>query len=59
MAPKRVHKIADYSRWYFAGDCAISRGHLVVGVELTFTWYWLAGTLCAKEGIVFVLGHAP
>lgn len=30
---------------------------LVVGVECTFTWYWLAD-VCAREGIEFVLGHA-
>ena len=33
------------------------REGLVVGVECTFTWYWLAD-LCADEGIEFVLGHA-
>lgn len=33
------------------------RQGLVVGVECTFTWYWLAD-LCADEGIEFVLGHA-
>lgn len=33
------------------------RDDLVVGVECTFTWYWLAD-LCADEGIDFVLGHA-
>jgi len=30
---------------------------LVVGVECTFTWYWLAD-VCAREGIEFILGHA-
>ena len=30
---------------------------LVVGVECTFCWYWLAD-LCALEEIPFVLGHA-
>jgi len=33
------------------------REDLVVGVECIFTWYWLAD-LCAREHIVFVLGHA-
>jgi transposase len=33
------------------------REDLVVAVECTFTWYWLAD-LCEKEGIAFVLGHA-
>ena len=33
------------------------REGLVVAVECTFTWYWLAD-LCAREGIAFVLGHA-
>jgi len=33
------------------------REGLVVGVECTFTWYWLAD-LCVAEGIEFVLGHA-
>jgi transposase len=33
------------------------REDLVVAVECTFTWYWLAD-LCAREGIAFVLGHA-
>jgi hypothetical protein len=30
---------------------------LVVGVESTFNWYWLAD-LCLNQEIVFVLGHA-
>ncbi len=33
------------------------RDDLVVAVECTFTWYWLADR-CAQEGIAFVLGHA-
>jgi transposase len=33
------------------------REDIVVAVECTFTWYWLAD-LCAQEGIAFVLGHA-
>jgi transposase len=33
------------------------REDLVVCVECLFTWYWLAD-LCAREGILFVLGHA-
>lgn len=33
------------------------REDVVIGVECIFTWYWLAD-LCAKEQIVFALGHA-
>ena len=33
------------------------REDLVVGVESTFCWYWLAD-LCDREGIKFILGHA-
>lgn len=33
------------------------REDLVVAVECMFTWYWLAD-LCARENIVFILGHA-
>src|SRR3970040_1544061 len=33
------------------------REDLAVAAECMFTWYWLAD-LCAREGIVFVLGHA-
>ena len=33
------------------------RQGLVIGVECTFSWYWLAD-LCAEEEIPFVLGHA-
>jgi transposase len=33
------------------------RDGLVVGVESTFPWYWVAD-LCAGEQITFVLGHA-
>jgi transposase len=33
------------------------RQNIVVAVECIFSWYWLAD-LCAREGIVFVLGHA-
>jgi transposase len=33
------------------------REDLAVAAECIFTWYWLAD-LCAREGIVFVLGHA-
>lgn len=31
--------------------------NLVVGVESTFNWYWLADT-CEDDGVHFVLGHA-
>lgn len=33
------------------------REDVVVAAECMFTWYWLAD-LCAREGLVFVLGHA-
>ena len=33
------------------------REDLAVAAECMFTWYWLAD-LCARERIVFVLGHA-
>ncbi len=33
------------------------REDLVVGVECTFTWYWLAD-FCAEHKIAFILGHA-
>jgi len=33
------------------------REDLAVAAECMFTWYWLAD-LCAREGVVFVLGHA-
>jgi transposase len=33
------------------------RENLAVAAECMFTWYWLAD-LCAREGVVFVLGHA-
>jgi len=33
------------------------REDLAVAAECMFTWYWLAD-LCARQGLVFVLGHA-
>ena len=33
------------------------REDLAVAAECMFTWYWLAD-LCAREGLVFVVGHA-
>ena len=41
----------------FLAAIAPFREDLVVAVECTFTWYWLAD-LCSQEGIAFVLGHA-
>ena len=41
----------------FLAAIAHYREGLVVGVECVFCWYWLAD-LCARERIVFVLGHA-
>jgi len=41
----------------FLRELAPYRDDVVVCVECTFTWYWVAD-LCAAEGIPFVLGHA-
>jgi transposase len=51
------HKNLPTSEECFLKAIAPFREGLVVGVECTFTWYWLAD-LCAREGIEFVLGHA-
>jgi transposase len=41
----------------FLRELAPYRASVVVCVECTFMWYWVAD-LCAAEGIPFVLGHA-
>jgi transposase len=41
----------------FLRELAPYREDVVVCVECTFTWYWVAD-LCLAEGIPFVLGHA-
>ena len=51
------HKNLLASPESFLKAVAPFREDLVVGVECTFTWYWLAD-VCAREGIEFVLGHA-
>jgi len=51
------HKNHHAGEASFLAAIAPFREGLVVGVECTFTWYWLAD-LCAREGIEFVLGHA-
>jgi transposase len=52
-----VHRKLGSDPVQFLRVIAPYREDLVVAVECTFTWYWLAD-LCAKEGIAFVLGHA-
>ena len=51
------HKNLSAAPEPFLEAIAPFREGLVVGVECTFTWYWLAD-LCDREGIEFVLGHA-
>lgn len=41
----------------FLRELAPYRADVVVCVECTFTWYWVAD-LCQAEGLPFVLGHA-
>lgn len=41
----------------FLPTIAPYRDDVVVAVECTSTWYWLAD-LCARRGISYVLGHA-
>lgn len=52
-----VHKNLPSSPEAFLEAVAPYRDGLVVAAECVFTGYWLAD-LCAREGIVFVLGHA-
>jgi transposase len=51
------HKNMPAAPQPFLKAIAPFREDLVVGVECTFTWYWLAD-VCVAEGIEFVLGHA-
>ena len=52
-----LHRNIKTDREVFLKTIKKYRDDLVVSVECTFTWYWLAD-LCEKEGIAFVLGHA-
>jgi transposase len=52
-----VHRNMKAAPEPFLKAIAPYRDGLVVAVECTFTWYWLAA-LCAQEAIPFVLGHA-
>jgi len=54
---KLVHRNIDTRGDRFLNLVDPYRDGLVVGVECTFSWYWLAD-LCAAENIPFVLGHA-
>jgi len=54
---KLVHKNLPTTPEAFLRRIAPYREDLVVGVECSFTWYWLAD-LGSKEGIAFVLGPA-
>lgn len=53
----RYHKNIKTSREAFLGAVAPYRDDIIVGVESTYAWYWLAD-LCEDEGISFTLGHA-
>ena len=52
-----LHRNIKTDREAFLKAIRKYRDDLVVAVECTFTWYWIAD-LCEKEGIAFVLGHA-
>ena len=52
-----LHRNIKTERNAFLKAIEKHRDDLVVSVECTFTWYWIAD-LCAEEGIEFVLGHA-
>jgi len=52
-----VHRHMNAAPEPFLKAGAPSRDGLVVAVEWSFTWYWLA-ELCAQEGMPFVLGPA-
>ena len=52
-----VHRTMKAAPEPFLKAIAPYRDGLVVAVECTFTWDWLAD-LCAQEDIPFVLGHA-
>jgi transposase len=52
-----LHRNIKTDREAFLNAINKFRDDLVVAVECTFTWYWIAD-MCAEEGIEFVLGHA-
>jgi hypothetical protein len=60
------HKDLPAAPEHFLRALAPYRADVMVGVECilrlrsghAFAWYWLAD-LCTREGIAFVLGHAP
>lgn len=54
---KLIHRNIRNSSEYFMRVITPYRDGIVVGVESTFNWYWLAD-LCAENGVEFVLGHA-
>jgi transposase len=55
---KLLHKnIKTRADHFLAVIRPFREGNLVVGVESTFNWYWLAD-LCLESQISFVLGHA-
>ena len=53
----RYHRNIKTFREEFLGAIAPFREDIIVGVESTYAWYWLAD-LCEDEGIRFLLGHA-
>jgi hypothetical protein len=52
------HRNLPCDRDRFLLTIAPYREDLVVAVECVYSWCWLAD-VCAREGIAFVLGHAP
>jgi len=52
-----LHQEIPTNATRFLKALAPYRADVVVCVECTFTWYWVAD-LCQAEGIPFVLGHA-
>jgi len=54
---KMLHKRLPNCRERLLAAVEPYRSSMVVSVESTYNWYWLAD-LCTKEEIPFVLGHA-
>ena len=52
-----LHRNIKTDREVFLKAVEKYRDDLIVSVECTFTWYWIAD-LCNEKGITFVLGHA-
>lgn len=52
-----IHKNIPTSEKAFLKLIQPYREDIVVGVECTFSWYWLAN-LCLQENLTFILGHA-